>query len=200
MKPGDAERLLGGYAAGTLTPEERDTLFAAALEDQHLYEALVREEPLRELLADPAARAEFLAALDDVPKPWYYRDVHPGIIAAAASIVVIVTLAVKFWPVRTAPPISVVAQAELPQPAKSDLPAALPFPEPPAATRRATLLPQPPLIPAAPSAPQLQSAVEDVLAQSSARPAPPESPVSGAASSPSTLSWLQRRPTTFRSP
>ena len=84
MKPEEAEKLLGGYAAGTLTPEERRSLFAAALEDQQLYEALVREEPLRELLADPAARRNLLAALDEVPKPWYYRDVHPGIITAAA--------------------------------------------------------------------------------------------------------------------
>ena len=63
MKPGDAEKLLGGYAAGTLTPEERQALFSAALEDQQLYDALVREEPLREVLADPAARAELLDAL-----------------------------------------------------------------------------------------------------------------------------------------
>jgi hypothetical protein len=188
MKGGDAEKLLGGYAAGTLTPEERQALFAAALEDQRLYEALVREDPVRELLADPAARAAVLAALDEVPKPWYYRDVHPGIIAAAVSAVVIVTLGVKFWPVRTAPPLSVVAQAELPQPAKSDLPTELLFERQPAAAQKAPpKLPAPPVIPAAPAAPRLEPAAEAVLAQSSVRPSPPDAPAPVAAVSGSVL-------------
>jgi hypothetical protein len=176
MKPGDAEKLLGGYAAGTLTPEERQALFLAALEDQQLYEALVREEPLRDLLADPAARANLLAALENVPKPWYYREVHPGIIAAAVSATVIAVLVVKFWPVRTAPPINVVSQAELPQPAKSELPTALLFSERQAATGSSNPLPAPPVVPAAPFTSELPSAINDVLARSSARPAPPESP------------------------
>jgi len=183
MKRGDAEKLLGGYAAGTLTPEEREALFAAALEDQQLYEALVREEPVRELFADPAARAQLLAALDGVPKPWYYREVHPGIILAAASTVAIVTLGVKFWPVRTAPPVNVVAQAELPQPAKSDLPTQLLFQAQPADARRAPQLPAPPVIAAAPAAPQLEPAAEAVLALSSARPTPPEVSAPGGAAS-----------------
>ena len=55
MKREDIEKLLGGYTAGTLTPAEREALFAAALEDQQLFEMLAREEPLRELLQDPAA-------------------------------------------------------------------------------------------------------------------------------------------------
>jgi hypothetical protein len=179
MKPTDAEKLLGGYAAGTLTPEERRALFAAALEDQQLYEALVREEPLRELLTDPAARANLLAELDVVPKPWYYRDVHPGIIVAAVSVVLIV-LGIKFWPMRTAPTITVVSQAELPQPAKSDLPTAL-FQQPQAATGTGKPLPAPPIVPAVPSPSELPSAINDVFAQSSARPAPPESPSPGVA-------------------
>lgn len=175
MKPGDAEKLLGGYAAGTLTPEERRALFSAALEDQQIYDALVREEPLRDLLADPAARANLLAALDNVPKPWYYREVHPGIIAAAVSAVVIAVLGVKFWPVRTAPPISVVSQAELPQPAKSDLPTVL-FPERRPAAGKENPLPAPPPIPVASSAPELAPAASELLAQGAARPAPPELP------------------------
>jgi len=186
MKRGDAEKLLGGYAAGTLTPEEREVLFAAALEDQQLYEALVREEPVRELLADPAVRAAVQAALDDVPKPWYYRDVHPGIIVAAASTLVIVTLGVKFWPVRTAPPINVVAQAELPQPAKSDLPTELVF-KTGDARKAPPQLPAPPVVAAAPPPPQLVPAVEALLGQASARPLPPEVPAAGAVANGSAL-------------
>jgi len=176
MKPGDAEKLLGGYAAGTLTAEERQALFSAALEDQQLYDALVREVPLRDLLADPAARANLLATLDNVPKPWYYRDVHPAIIAASVSAVLIAVVGVRFWPVRTAPPITVVSQAELPQPAKSDLPTVLPVPERRPATGKEDPLPAPPRIPVASSAPELAPAASDLLAQGAARPAPPEPP------------------------
>jgi hypothetical protein len=132
MKGDEIEKLLGGYATGTLTPEERAALFAAALEDQQVFEALLEEEPLRETLEDPAARARLLAALEDASEkpaaaqPWYYRDVHPGIIAGAAAAVILITLAVTYRPVRTAPPVTVVAQTDLPQPSKSVLPAELP--------------------------------------------------------------------------
>src|ERR1019366_6497011 len=64
MSPEDIKKLLGGYATGTLTAEERQALFAAALEDQELFDALAREQSLRDLLRDPAARAQLLAALD----------------------------------------------------------------------------------------------------------------------------------------
>ena len=65
MKREDIRKLLGGYATGTLTEEERQALFEAALEDQELFDALAKEQPLRDLLEDPAARAQLLAALDD---------------------------------------------------------------------------------------------------------------------------------------
>ena len=66
MTPEDARKLLGGYATGTLTDAEREALFAAALEDQELFDALAADEPLREVLQDPAARARLLGALDHV--------------------------------------------------------------------------------------------------------------------------------------
>ena len=37
MKREDIEKLLGGYATGTLTGEERQALFEAALTDQALF-------------------------------------------------------------------------------------------------------------------------------------------------------------------
>ena len=73
MKPEDIRKLLGGYATGTLTAQEREALFEAALDDQELFDALAKEQPLRELLEDPAARAHLLAALDDGPLPWPRR-------------------------------------------------------------------------------------------------------------------------------
>lgn len=91
MKRAEAEKLLGGYATGTLTGTERRTLFEAALEHQDLFDALADEETLRELLADPAARAQVLATLAPAPSkivPFWRR---PGVIGAAAGIIMATT-------------------------------------------------------------------------------------------------------------
>src|SRR5512133_2496256 len=64
MPEHELEKLLGGFAADTLTPEERDALFSAALQDQRLFNALADEQPLKELLTDPAVRRRLLQALD----------------------------------------------------------------------------------------------------------------------------------------
>ncbi len=85
MKREDIEKLLGGYATGTLTLEEREALFAAALEDQQLFDALAEEEPLRELLQDPVARTRLLAGLEQTPPPWYRRWLRPAAWAVPAA-------------------------------------------------------------------------------------------------------------------
>ena len=61
----DVRKLLGGYATGTLTEEERQQLFHAALEDQALFEALVDEQALADLMEDSAARAALLQAVEN---------------------------------------------------------------------------------------------------------------------------------------
>jgi hypothetical protein len=61
--PDEVRKLLGGYATGTLTDEERNLLFSAALQDQELFDALADEEALRELLAEPATRQTLLDQL-----------------------------------------------------------------------------------------------------------------------------------------
>ena len=53
-----------GYATDSLGEAERNELLRAALDDQELFDALVEEEGLRELLHDPAARQEVLAVLE----------------------------------------------------------------------------------------------------------------------------------------
>ena len=71
MKPGDLEKLLGGYAAGNLTPEEQRELHRAALADQRLFDLLADEQGLKELLAEPATREDLLqaiAAAGEVPE------------------------------------------------------------------------------------------------------------------------------------
>jgi len=96
MNREEVHKLLGGYATGTLTPEEQEALFAAALDDQELFDALAREQSLRDLLRDPAAKAQVLAALDPPHVPWYQRGWwRPAAVAVAmagiAATVVVVT-------------------------------------------------------------------------------------------------------------
>jgi hypothetical protein len=63
MPEHDLEKLLGGFAADTLTQEERQKLFTAALHDQQLFNTLADEQALKELLANPAVRRKLLASL-----------------------------------------------------------------------------------------------------------------------------------------
>lgn len=64
MSEHELEKLLGGFAADTLTPEEKQLLYAAALQDQQLFNALADEQALKELLGDPDVRRRLLASLE----------------------------------------------------------------------------------------------------------------------------------------
>ncbi|HEY3439891.1 MAG TPA: hypothetical protein VGK29_04035 [Paludibaculum sp.] len=105
------EQLLGGYATGTLTAEERAALMQAALQDQVLFDALMDEEALRETLADPATRAALLRALappaEALPQtqawwrnPWPWTGL--GAVAAAAALFVVLRPANAPRPVQMA--------------------------------------------------------------------------------------------------
>ncbi len=99
MKPEEIRMLLGGYATGSLTEEERKALFSAALENQEIFDALADEEALRELLADPRYRRDLAAGLADQTRPlgekvaaWWRRPlplVLTGGVAAVALAFVI---------------------------------------------------------------------------------------------------------------
>ena len=96
MKREDIQKLLGGYATGTLTAEEQQALFEAALEDQELFDALAREQSLRDLLRDPGTRAQLLAALDSPPAhgqtfwQWLRRPLAIGTAVAGMAAVAVV--------------------------------------------------------------------------------------------------------------
>jgi hypothetical protein len=113
----DAEKLLGGYAAGILTAAEKTALFSAALEHQELFEALADEEALRELLADPEARRHLLALLGDAKaaKPirlWR----RPAVLGLAASLLAMVTTSVLLWQRENPVPSAPVADESTPAP------------------------------------------------------------------------------------
>jgi hypothetical protein len=143
MKREDIEKLLGGYAAGTLTAEEREALFGAALEDQQLFEALMAEEPLRELLEDPAARNQLLPRLGTEREPWYYRPLGLTPILAGAAAAVLVVAIVHWSPERKPSPVEIAQVAPV-------RPAQKPFFAPPQPRIAGTVLPTalPPVLPA----------------------------------------------------
>ncbi|MBV8844670.1 MAG: hypothetical protein JO307_17840 [Bryobacterales bacterium] len=78
------QELLGRYATGALTEQERAVLFEAALEDQSLFEQLAAEHELKGLLEQPGARERMLRALAPAPalKSWGWL----GIAGSAAAV------------------------------------------------------------------------------------------------------------------
>jgi hypothetical protein len=100
MKSDDIMKLLGGYATGTLTEQERASLFEAAIGNQELFDALADEEALRELLSDPVCRQQLLRSLGEKKLTfgervtmWLRRPatlaLAGGLTAAAIGVVVI---------------------------------------------------------------------------------------------------------------
>jgi hypothetical protein len=128
MRREELEKLLGGYAAGTLTEEEQRALLEAALTDQTLFDALAKEEPLRDALADPACREQVLAALETpavrrTPN-WWWR---PQVWALAGGLAVACLIAVVA--IETLhKPVAVVEIAQVPKGNVRPLPAPLAAP------------------------------------------------------------------------
>ncbi len=122
MTPDEARKLLGGYATGTLTPEERAALFSAALDDQELFDALAQDQALKETLDDPRSRAELLDSLNVRPRPAWLRWWPAPLAAAVAAVALFFA-----WPSSRQPSTSTVEIAEsrpLPAPAQSEPPVA----------------------------------------------------------------------------
>ncbi|NOS81913.1 MAG: hypothetical protein E8D46_17080 [Nitrospira sp.] len=101
MSEHDLEKLLGGFAADTLTPEEKQALYTAALQDQQLFNAIADEQAFKELLSNPAVRRRLLASLEQKSTTgadgslswldWFRRPagfaLAGGLTAAALSLV-----------------------------------------------------------------------------------------------------------------
>lgn len=168
----DARKLLGGYATGTLTSEERQALFAAALEDQELFDALAEEEALREQLADPVFREELqeaiepervlqVAAAAPPPRtsPWRWVWACSGAVGVAA--LALVTIWVKTRPDARSAPVTVAVERG-PGPRVFQMP---PAPTAPKTNRVPDVGPPPAL------RPQKQPQLPDLLAKSQV-PAP----------------------------
>ncbi|MBA2486911.1 MAG: hypothetical protein H0V35_12600 [Nitrospira sp.] len=107
MSEHDLEKLLGGFAADTLMPEERIRLYTAAMQDQPLFNALADEQTLKELLADPLVRTRLLAALKQTGTlrasgslswwDWFRRPAGLAIAGGLAAAVFAVAFGTKIY-------------------------------------------------------------------------------------------------------
>ena len=100
------EQILGGYATDTLTEEEKQQLFEAALYDQTLFDTLADEEALKALLADPKSRQRILASLQATENPQKMAASHgsrlnwirqPSSLAWAGSIAALGLVLIFGW-------------------------------------------------------------------------------------------------------
>jgi len=124
MNKEEIQKLIGGYATGSLTDDERRQLFEAALDDQELFDALQGEQALKELLDDPISRQQVrLAAAESLPHTtaspkasWFRR---PWIWAAGASVAaaaVLLVVLVQWNPDRAEVKQVAVLRKEAPAP------------------------------------------------------------------------------------
>ena len=124
MNRDDVRKLIGGYATGTLTEAEREMLFAAALEDQELFDELAGEQAFKELLDTPGARERLLTAVAPAPEPRRQSWWAWGAVAAAAAAGLVLFIATRA-PTETAIEIATVTQ----ETATRQEPAAPPAPQ-----------------------------------------------------------------------
>ena len=121
MKPDQIRKLLGGYATGTLTEQERKALFDAALDDQQLFDALADEEALRELLSDEAYRQELAVLLSEKKSSvserltaWWRR---PAPLVWAGGLAAVLAVVIVYQVNKPAIPVQEIAMSKAPAPA-----------------------------------------------------------------------------------
>lgn len=148
MSEHELEKLLGGFAADTLTPEERQKLFEAALEEQQLFNTLANEQALKELLTDPVVRRRLLDAFPQTSLSplsgsfswweWFRRPVGLTFAGGLAAAIVAVVIGTKVYQDSLKQAAQSVATEEA-------RPTASPAPAPPASqpSRPSVVEPQP---------------------------------------------------------
>lgn len=205
----EAKKLLGGYATGTLTPHEQQALFTAALSDQELFNALMQEQSLKEVLDDRTVRAELLQSLERPERPSWWKQ--PWTVPAAAGAILMATLTVVMLtrpakqpvpvmvaeaPVHSAPavppqaepaPPPIATTTAHPRAKAKPVPARTPVPD--AADQLAKVAPPPPpALPAQPPAAASPKSETTNVAQ--AIPTPPAVPMAAPAPAQSTAGFL----------
>jgi hypothetical protein len=188
----EIEKLLGGYAAGTLTPTEREELFAAAMDDQDLFDMLAEEQALKEILDDPEDRKFLRESLGDVTaaadaperRPWWRLSFWPmaaGLATVAAGLAVFTVVGIQKTTQQAATPQVAASKAEQPasEPPKEVADARISAAAPPERARKAVTASQEP-------APTMAKAVKDA-------PASPEQPKREADQKPAEVSSTDKQ-------
>lgn len=174
MTPEEIRKLLGGYATGTLTPEEQQALFEAALDDQALFDLLAKEQPLRDLLQDPTARAQVLAATESRRREWFPFGRQWALIGAAAAAVLAVAAGVYLMRPKPAPRAVLTAELKPAPPVPSAL--SQPAPQQPSLSEKTPMRAKPPMRRAARAAMPRQTTGDIALDKPAAAPAPLAAP------------------------
>jgi len=165
MSREEIEKLLGGYATDTLDAAERRALYEAALEDQELFDALAKEQALREVLQDPPARQQLIQALgparDSLAAGAWRWLRRPALLAGGlAALLIAAGLVVLRQPKPAARREAIMARAIAPTP-ETGPPASSAAPErvfrAPAATRKLQPLARPPKPPTLSSSNEVQA-------------------------------------------
>jgi len=137
----ELEQLLGGFAADTLTPEEKLRLYQAALQDQQLFDALADEQALKELLTDPAVRKRLLHALHKTSPAtggsaaswlnWFRRPANLALAGGLATAVFAVVIGTRIYQdsLKQAPPSGATEAPATPRLPAAAQPAPPPTPE-----------------------------------------------------------------------
>jgi len=180
MSREEIQKLLGGYATDTLSEAERSALFAAALGDQELFDALAKEQALREVLHDPAARQQLLVALRP-SRIWLRRPAVLAMAGCAAGILIVAGL--LLWQKQHAVRHEIIVADAVAR--GQDTLQTSPVPrkvfQPPAAhlAKKVAPLPPPPALPAAQASAPAAPAVNSVVVEAESRPVPTEAPQAG---------------------
>jgi hypothetical protein len=141
MSEHELEKLLGGFAADTLTPEEKQALYTAALQDQQLFNALADEQALKELLVNPDVRRQLLTSLEQKKAPavgsplpwldWFRRPAGIALAGGLTAAALAVVLGVRIYqdsltqtsqsvateaPMPTSPPMQIPPASQSPAP------------------------------------------------------------------------------------
>lgn len=125
MSREEIQKLLGGYATGTLNDAEQRTLFEAALEDQELFDALAKEQAFRDVLQDPFARGQLLEALGPAREPLAVRAWgwlrQPAALATAGGLAALLIVAGLVLRQAKPPAQREVLVAQAPKPPARDI-------------------------------------------------------------------------------
>lgn len=131
MPEHDAAKMIGGYASGTLTEDERRILFETALRDQDVFDVLAGDQALKELLDDPGMRQRLIDGMGPAfagsaggwlsrAGVWLKRPTHLALAGSLATALLVSVVVLEVYRQGAPPPPGVVPSGSLP---KADGPA-----------------------------------------------------------------------------